>query len=289
MKNFATFALCSCMSLALSSCDTKKEEPKESPTIKVLFIGNSFALDTIEYLPSIALNAGKEEVKFASLYVPGCSINKHYDNAINNKATYEYYTNIGEGWKSVKNMSIRSALQSEEWDYVTIQHGTADGSRYADINSYVNLENLIKYVKENAIGTPKIVFNMTWVGEVNSHEELKNVYNNDTITYYNAIASLTKDHISKTKGLDIISPTGTAIQNARTADIGLLTSDGYHLSLTTGRYTAALTFYKALTNFDLKYITWGPADMDYDLRKYCVEAATNAIANPFEITNSTIK
>ena len=81
------------------------------------------------------------------------------------------------------------------------------------------------------------------------------IYNNNTFEYYKDIAKLTRDQISKTEGLDIISPTGTAIQNARTASLGTLTRDNYHLSLSTGRYTAGLTFFMALTNIDIKDVT----------------------------------
>ena len=145
----------------LLETEEKIEVPK---SLKVLSIGNSFAIDTVEHIPNIALNMGIKEVKFATLYIGGCSINKHYDNAINNKSNYEYYINTGSGWSSTANKSIYYALQSEEWDYISIQHGTGDGSRYANIKSYANLANLISYVKENAIGNPSIAFNMTWVG-----------------------------------------------------------------------------------------------------------------------------
>ena len=255
-------------------------------SLKVLCIGNSFAVDTVEHVPNIALNAGIKNVKFATLYYGGCSINKHYNNAINNNAPYEYFINTGNGWTSTYNHTILSALQSEEWDWISIQHGTGDGSRYAEEGSYANLENLINYVKANAIGNPKIAFNMTWVGEKGSHEELLNSFNNDTIAYYNAICALTRDFVAKTPGLDRISPTGTAIQNARTANVGLLTRDNYHLSLTMGRYTAGLTFFNALTDVDVSGITWAPQGMTPYMKIVAIESATNAIATPYAITPS---
>lgn len=269
----------------LLETEEKIEVPK---SLKVLSIGNSFAIDTVEHIPNIALNMGVKEVKFATLYIGGCSINKHYDNAINNKSNYEYYINTGSGWSSTANKSIYYALQSEEWDYISIQHGTGDGSRYANIKSYENLANLISYVKENAIGNPSIAFNMTWVGEKGSHEELINVYNNNTFEYYKDIAKLTRDQISKTEGLDIISPTGTAIQNARTASLGTLTRDNYHLSLSTGRYTAGLTFFMALTNIDIKDITWAPSTMTQYMIDVAIESARNAIELPYTVIYSEI-
>ena len=285
--------LCACLStiflmatLPLTGLIPLTTAAQAPETLKVLCIGNSFAVDTAEHVPNIALNAGVKNVKFATLYYGGCSINKHYNNAVNNNAPYEYYLNTGSGWTITPGHSILSALQSEEWDWISIQHGTGDGSRYAEEGSYANLANLISYVKENAVGNPKIAFNMTWVGEKGSHEELLNSFNNDTIAYYNAICALTRDFVAKTPGLDRISPAGTAIQNARTANVGLLTRDNYHLSLAMGRYTAGLTFFNALTGVDISGITWAPQGMTPYMKAVAIESATNAMATPYSVTQS---
>ena len=269
--------------------DSTVEPEQEIDSLKVLSIGNSFALDTLEYVPNIALNSNVKSVKFGSLYIGGCSIDKHYDNAVNNKSNYEYYTNEGYGWSSVNNKSILYALQSEQWDYISIQHGTGDGSRYADIKSYLNIENLIEYILLNVDYNPKIVFNMTWVGEKGSHEELINVFNNDTQAYYEAICDLTSERIAYAEGLDIVSPTGTAIQNARTGQLGSLTRDNYHLSLTTGRYTAGLTFFMAITGKDVSNIDWAPSSMTSYMKEVAIESACNAIKTPYSVTESIIE
>ena len=65
------------------------DEPLDS--LKVLFLGNSFALDTMEYVPNIAKSYEIENIKFATLYIGGCSIDRHFENAYNNNALYEYY------------------------------------------------------------------------------------------------------------------------------------------------------------------------------------------------------
>ncbi len=286
MKKWFSLFLTAVLTLSLMPLIPTAQASTVPETLKVLCIGNSFAVDTAEHVPNIALNAGVKNVKFATLYYGGCSINKHYTNAINNNAPYEYYLNTGSGWSITPGHSILSALQSEEWDWISIQHGTGDGSRYAEEDSYANLENLINYVKQNAIGNPKIAFNMTWVGEVGSHEELIYSFGNDTTLYYNAICALTRDFVSKTPGLDLISPTGTAIQNARTANVGLLTRDNYHLSLTTGRYTAGLTFFKALTGADISNLSWAPQGMTPYMKAVAIESAANAIATPYAVTQS---
>lgn len=268
---------------------SSEEQIQNQDSLKVLCIGNSFSVDTVEYVPNIALDLGYKSVKFANLYIGGCSIDKHFENAMKNNANYEYFVNTGTGWSSSRNHSILSALESEEWDYISIQHGTGDGSRYADIKSYLNLEDLIWYIQEHTTNTPKIVFNMTWVGEKGSHEELVNVFNNDTQAYYNAIVDLTFNKLTAIDKIDIISPTGTAIQNARTAAIGSLTRDNYHLSLTTGRYTAALTFFMALTKLDVSNINYTPLGMNQYMKDVSIEAALNAINNPTNVISSKIE
>jgi len=288
-KLLCTLLSCLLLTVIMPSAATVTGAADAPSSLKVLFIGNSFALDTAEHVPNIALNAGVKSVKFATLYYGGCSINKHYSYAVNNTAAYEYYLNTGSGWSITAGHTILAALQSEEWDWISIQHGTGDGSRYAEEESYANLENLINYVKKNAIGNPKIAFNMTWVGEKGSHEELVNSFNNDTVAYYNAIAALTRDHVGAVPTIDRISPTGTAIQNARTSDIGLLTRDNYHLSLKSGRYIAGLTFFQALTGFDVSGITWAPDNMTDYTRRVAVESATNAIAVPYSVTSSVLE
>ena len=290
-----------CLSFSIVSCDdvtssssssmdsSNNQVVEEIESLKVLCIGNSFSADTIEHVPNIALNSNVKNVKFGNLYIGGCSLNKHYNNAINNIASYEYFVNEGKGWSSSYNHSILSVIKSEEWDYISIQHGTGDGSRYADINSYLKLESLIGFIKANASGNPKIAFNMTWVGEKGSHEELINVFNNDTQAYYESICNLTKNTISKSMYLDLISPTGTAIQNARTASLGSLNRDGYHLSYTTGRYAAGLTFFMAITGKDISNIKWAPSGMSQYMIDVAIESAVNAIKNPYGVTNSIIE
>jgi len=256
-------------------------------SLKILCLGNSFALDTMEHIADIADSLGVKTMKLGTLYIGGCSINKHYTNAVNNNASYEYYVNTGDGWTSSYNHAIRATIESEDWDWISIQHGTADGSRYAEEASYTNLPNLIGYIRQYASADTRIAFNMTWVGEPGSHEELI-AYGNDQLAYYKDIAALTRDLIVPMDGIDRVSPTGTAVQNARTAQLGILTRDNYHLSLNLGRYIAGLTFFKALTGADISGITWTPPNTTDYMKQAAIEAANNAIATPFAVTASTI-
>ncbi len=269
-------------SMAMTACAPAAPEPPE--TLKILCIGNSFSTDTAEYVAQIALDLGVQDVTVGNLYIGGCSIRKHYYNATTDAFAYEYYLNTGDGWTMTKNRRIRDVIKSDGWDYIAIQHGTSDGSRYAEEEYYEKLPALARWIRDLAPEKTKIAFNMTWVGERNSHEEML-AFGNQQERYYQAIADLTRDLIVPMENIDIVSPTGTAVQNARSAKCGVpLTRDNYHLSLEFGRYIAGLTFFKALTGCDISAIEWAPDGVNDTLRTIAVQSAENAVATPFEVT-----
>ncbi len=258
-------------------------------TWKVLSVGNSFSVDTMEHLVHIAKAAGYTDVVLGNLYIGGCSIRRHMDNAETNAPLYEYLTNRGEGWTGVFDHTMQAALSAEKWQAVSIQHGTADGSRNSDATYYDRLAELVGYIKRVVGDDVKIAFNMTWVGEpYHTHPEIV-AFDGDCQKLYDTIASVMKDTVVPTKGIDVVSPTGTAIQNARTALTNDLTRDGYHLSLDVGRYIAGLTFFKALTGEAVDDIGWAPEGVDAATAAVCKAAATAAVNTPFAVTNLTEK
>ena len=257
--------------------------------MKILSIGNSFAMDTMEHLANVALDLGVEEVKMAYLYIGGCSINRHWTNAQSDLAEYKYYVNTGEGWEMTSDVSISTAVKEEVWDWISIQHGTGDGSFYTKLESYDKLLPLIQYVKNLAGDSTKIAFNMTWVGEpTREHHEIQ-YYEGNQLLIFEKISELTKNVIAQMKEIDMVSPTGVAIQNARTSRLETLTRDGYHLTKDVGRYIAALTFIKALTGIDVENIKWTPEGVGVYEKKVALESVRNAFLNQYSITRSEIE
>lgn len=255
--------------------------------IKILCVGNSFSCDTIEHVPGVALSLGYEKVKFGNLYVGGCSIRKHFFHAENDTPAYDYYLNEGKGWTVEQRYSIRKAVESEEWDWISIQHGTADGSRYTEEAYYEKLLALCKYLKRIASPSTKLAFNMTWVGDMDfPHEEIAS-YKGDQMKMYSDITKITKNVVLPLSDISVVSPTGTAVQNARTSSLESLTRDGYHLSLDVGRYIASLTFFSAITGEDIGKIQWAPAGVDEYARKVAITSAANALKSPFSVTEYT--
>lgn len=255
--------------------------------LKILSVGNSFSWDTMEYVAEIAFSCGYESVKLGNLYAGGCSVKKHFYHAENDLAAYEYRENNGNGWQSSCGHKISDTVKSETWDWISIQHGTLDGSRYTDPESYSKLNDLCAYLKDLSPDAG-IAFNMTWVGEMSfPHPEIAS-YNGDQLKMYRGIADVMQNTVLPIPYINKVVPTGTAIQNARTANIGLLTRDGFHLSPDVGRYIAGLTFFSSLTGADISNIDFSPEGVSEHIKCIAIESAINALKTPFSVTESKI-
>jgi len=251
--------------------------------MNVLCVGNSFSRDTVHHVGEIAKSAGMTEFCFANLYIGGCSVKRHYRNAVENLAEYHYTFHAGNGWEGNEPISILDALRKRPWDIVSIQHGTGDKSRYTSEESYSDLAALISYLKENCPSPVKIAFNMAWVGEPDrNHHEIAS-YGGDVEKMYRNLTKLTRDTVAPL--VDFVSPTGTAIQNLRTCVEKKLTRDGFHLSYDLGRYTAGLTFLKTLCDTDLARIEWAPEGVSAEEKALAIQAVRFALQNPYECTD----
>lgn len=261
---------------------------KKVESLKILFVGNSFAVDTMEHAANVALSLGVSKVKLGVLYVGGCSIQMHYDHAISDSAVYTYHLNEGDGWASVPEYKISDAVKSDDWDWIAIQHGTHGTSRYTSCECYEKLSSLITYLKELSPKHIKIAFNLTWLGEsTRQHHEIIS-YNGNMTLMRKKLIDVTREMVASNPLVDLLVPTGTAIENARTSKIGLLTRDCYHLSMDKGRFIAALAFISTVTGIDAARITWTPENVDEYALKVAIESVKNAQKHPFDIIRSSI-
>lgn len=245
--------------------------------MKILSIGNSFAQDTMEHLPAIAKDLGVE-CCFAYLYIGGCPIAYHYLSAIDDLPVYVYRTSSGGEWSEKKRVRISEAIADQKWDWINIQHGSKDGHCYTNPIFYKHLGELVSYVRNCAGENTKISFNMAWVPEPEKeHREMVDFYSNDQQKMYDALLEITRNLVASTPGIDLISPTGVAIQIARQSGLSDLTRDGFHVSYGFGRYIAALTFLKALTGLDISRVCWAPEDVSDQMREDAIRCAEQAI------------
>ena len=262
----------------------QKPEPK---SIKVLAIGNSFSVDAMEYLYGMLEDVGYEEIVLGNLYIGGCTLETHASNFTADKGAYTYYLNTTGSWTSKSSYKPLTALDSEDWDYITMQQASPKSGQPDTYDPYMT--TVIDIVKEHKPDAD-LVWHMTWAYQGNStHTGFAN-YGNDQMTMYNAIVDAVQSKILTNSNFINIIPSGTAVQNMRTSFVGdNLTRDGYHMSYDKGRYLTALCYAKALTGCDLSQVNYTPSAYTFSssLLDAMKEAVNNAVAQPFEVTEST--
>ena len=133
---------------ASSSENTTPEKPNEKKSLKVLAIGNSFSVDAMEYLWDICDSAGYDDVTLGNLYIGGCSLDTHWSNMQSNASAYDYYFNDLGFWNKTKK-SIKYALESQDWDIITIQQVSGKSGLINTYEPY--LKELIAYCEERNI------------------------------------------------------------------------------------------------------------------------------------------
>ena len=101
---------------------------------------------------------------------------------------------------------------------------------------------------------------------------------------YEAIMAATRNALKDNK-FDVLVPSGTAIQNARTSYIGdKMNRDGYHLEVNYGRYTAACTWFEAISGKKVVGNSYAPATVDDGKKAVAQNAAHEAVRNPYKVT-----
>lgn len=258
-----------------------------SKSFKVLAIGNSFSDDATEYLYGIAKAYGAEDVIVGNMYVGGCTLSQHRTYAQNNMDAYEYRKNTSGSMVTQANYRLLDAIRDEAWDVICLQQASQESGQSATYNE--DLEYMLNYVnryKENP--ECRIAWHMTWAYQQNTTHWAFPVYESDQYVMYASIVNAVKTKIVPSGAFDYIFPVGTAIQNARTSYLGdTLTRDGYHLTLDTGRFIAALTWYLEITGADIEELSVSAVPSSsvavLDLIK---DAVASALRYPYSVTQS---
>lgn len=258
-----------------------------SQPLRILAIGNSFSVDAMQYLAQIANELGTPVV-LGNLYIPGCPLQRHYDNTLIGAHDYTYYKTTDGVWTATPEATIDTGLDDEDWDIVTMQQS----SPYSGApETYTCLPLLIDTVRRR-LPRARLVWHMTWAYQGNSTHKHFPRYHRNQDEMYRAILDRIADTVLPTGAFDTVIPTGTAVQNARTGFIGdTLTRDGYHLSYTVGRLLAGMTWYAALTGRPLDALTFNPApdEITPALLALLKESAAAALAAPDRVTLSRLQ
>ena len=254
-------------------------------SLKILAIGNSFSVDAMKnHMYDLLKSADYDQVILGNLYIGGCSLDTHWNNINNSVSAYQYQKNDDNGqWTYTENATAMDALLDENWDVITIQQASPDSGNESTYGNLQNIVNWINTYKTNH--NAKVMWHMTWAYQQNSDHSGFAYYGNNQMTMYNAIVSAVQNKVVNVNGIDEIIPAGTAIQNLRTSGLGdTLTADGYHLKDTYGDYTAALTWFRAITGESLDLVTYWP-DSVVDYKADIMQAAARAVYAPYEVSD----
>ena len=266
-----------CILISVSVADARKKAPKAKEPLKVLAIGNSFSQDAVEQNLWFIADADGTPMIIGNLYIGGCSLERHWDNASKDAKAYAYRKIDIKGEKTnTPKTSISEALADEKWDVVTFQQRSPDSGKPETFDPF--LGDLIKYVKERTKKDVRLMWHQTWAYETGSANPAFKNYSNDREKMFEAIVAASKVPCSK-YGLGLI-PAGTAVQSARLSEArGNVTRDGYHLNFY-GRYIAALTWYEAITGRSVAGNSYDAPHVEPWMKELALAAAHNAVAAP---------
>ena len=270
--------------------DPNYDPVNKEKTLKVLAIGNSFSNDTTHFLEDIARAEGFETVLVGNLYISGCTLQTHAQNADGNLPAYKYYMNYDGEWKTIEDCTLEYALKNQDWDIITMQQGSTWSGKPETYEPH--LTKLIEYVNKTKTNpNARLAWNMTWAYQADFEKDMFAQYARNQDIMYNAIISTVKSTVQAHKEISYIMPCGTAIQNARTSYVGdTLTRDGYHMS-ELGRVITSYTWLATFLNEPLTEINFTNVSDSLTLteqdKAMILEAVNNAIKTPLAVTNST--
>ena len=248
--------------------------PLQAKVIKVLAIGNSFSQDAMEqYLYELAAAQG-DSLVIGNAFIPGCSIDKHYNNLRNNKADYEYRKVVGGVRAVKKKMGLRAIIRDEQWDIITLQQASHLSGIEKSYSKLPQLKRLVQSYTTNL--HVKFMWHMTWAYAEEFSNERYVPYDNNQRKMYSMIVN-SMLNVLPSVGVSRVIPSGIAIQLARYRLGDILNRDGYHLSYTLGCYTAACTWCEVLTGRIIDGNRYRPETISAEEATICQEAAHEAV------------
>jgi len=292
------FSVYPSVSVFAQAQDTKSTT---APTaaIKVLMVGNSFSRDAATYLGDLAHTGGKNIV-LLNAFNPGCSLSGHV-NGINaaekdpqspQARMYTHEGSLGGGASLGANFSLREALESDKWDYVTIQQASANSY---DPKTYEPFAaQLVAYIRKYA-PQAEILVHETWAyreddelfkdGSFTSdkmHEELQAAYTQLAKNYhlrmipvgdaFQAARHTDRWHFVPDPNYDLAHPTpGVSPDQKGSLNVGFgwdwnnkkFSGDTHHLNAS-GKYLGSAVLYEALFGESVKDVAFCPKELDAD-------------------------
>jgi len=197
----AAFCLCGC-----------RTDGEDERGTKVLMIGNSFSICCLRHLPQVAADRGVD-LDLASLYIGGCSLKRHWENAEKDGAEHKGFRPYRFGRNrfgkfTESKMNVCEALRLAKWDIVTVQQASHDSWKPETYHPYG--DRLIAKIRELA-PQAKIVVQETW--SYTPWDKRLKSWKLDQDGMYERLHAAYAG-FARPYGLDVI-PFGTAVQQWR--------------------------------------------------------------------------
>ena len=240
-------------------------EQKNNPTVKVLMVGNSYAVDTMTYCHEIAASQGVNMV-CGVMYYGGCTVRQHAQFIEENSAVYTYYKNAGE---DKFNATFDDILFDEDWDFITIQSGSGDQGIKSTYYPYI--QKIISYI-EYKLPRAEIGIFQSWhqpkclEGTGNSR---LSKYGDSSETMYQEIVKATNE-IKEENGLAFTVASCEVLHRINETsvcdDTALETSfqrDTTGHQNENGRYMMGMLMYKTITGMKVESASYLPYGYSY--------------------------
>ena len=254
------------------------------PTIKVLSIGNSFSLSCIRQLPLVT-KANGHMIDFASLYIGGCSLERHcrnIDAAATNSTFRPYrFDRVTEGWHVVNKgaANIQEALVLDNWDVVTVQQASPKSWDPASYSPWG--DRLVEKIRELA-PQAKILVQETW--SYPTWDKRLAEFGFDQAEMYKRLRSAYRQFADRNNLL--IIPTGTAAELVPNRN-ALFKEPDFHFNRGEGEYLQALVWDATLFGRDQGLCPYRPAGVSEARAKEFSSAvfkALNSVSGTFHIS-----
>ena len=264
-------------------------------------------MDAVTHLPGMLKAAGIKKVHMIHMYYGGRLV-QQYNSGWKTSDDYTAYecTPGQDKWTTSKGKTLEQVATSRNWDIVTIQEHT--GSKYAwewNTEARSNFKQLVKKVKDSQTKTPKMYYILSQAYQDNAQigtGSAPKITWTDHTGMWDVVAAFGQQVMANVEFDGIIS-TGAMLENLRTTslnnDLGL-TRDGYHMDNGLARYGASCAVFETLitpvydktldgNSFRFKDTGTGTTPVTDANAPIALEAARNAIKNPYTITDMSSK
>ncbi|MCM1502690.1 MAG: DUF4886 domain-containing protein [Bacteroidales bacterium] len=281
-------------------------------TLNILCIGNSLTADTVEHLPRMLKSMGIGNVNIDVVYHGGWSLLNHWTNFKDIKCSRYVYEAGKDDWTEFDPNALDDCgadiLSLREYDVVTFQDDTRTNCVGWSAEAKAAFLELVDYVHHSQPShRPSIVYFAPHCPAAKLYGSknaiLWEVFDGDQKECYEAFSSQIRTVLSETP-VDLFFSNATAVQNLRTSTLNDshpldLSRDGTHSDYGVTRFCESVMFFQSILKpclgvdiascnyaYDKSESTPGKCATPVDdfTRPVAVEAALNAIEEPFSIT-----